>query len=212
MKILNLYAGVGGNRMLWGEEHSVTAVEFNVSVADCYKTLYPSDTVIVGDAHQYLLEHYHEFDFIWASPPCQSHSAVRQCVAKVWHKHKERPNMKGNKPIYPDMTLWQEIIFLKHHATCDWVIENVKPYYKPFLEPSFTLGKHLYWSNKTLILPKTEGYRGHDATISDLQKIKGVDLSSFTFKGITKRQVLRNMVEPEDALLVFQKVTERNEQ
>lgn len=70
MKILNLYAGIGGNRMLWGDEHDITAVEFNKSVADCYKDLYTNDNVIVGDAHEYLLEHYHEFDFIWASPPC----------------------------------------------------------------------------------------------------------------------------------------------
>ena len=31
MKILNLYAGIGGNRKLWGDEHEVVAVE-NVPV------------------------------------------------------------------------------------------------------------------------------------------------------------------------------------
>lgn len=36
MKILNLYAGVGGNRRLWGDKHEITAVEWNKSVADCY--------------------------------------------------------------------------------------------------------------------------------------------------------------------------------
>lgn len=208
MKILNLYAGVGGNRMLWGNEHEITAVEFNQSVADCYKTLYPNDTVIVGDAHEYLLEHYHEFDFIWASPPCQSHSLVRQCVAKVYWENLDKPNMSGNKPIYPDMKLWQEIIFLQHHAKCNWVIENVKPYYKPFLQPSFTLGKHLYWSNKFILSPKLEGYRGHYLTNQEIEKLKNIDLSEFKFDGIDKRQVLRNMVEPEDGLLVFNLVNE----
>ena len=29
MKILNLYAGIGGNRKLWGDEHEITAVELN---------------------------------------------------------------------------------------------------------------------------------------------------------------------------------------
>lgn len=73
MKILNLYAGVGGNRKLWGDEHEVTAVENEQYIADVYKELHPNDKVVVADAHQYLLDHYKEFDFIWASPPCPSH-------------------------------------------------------------------------------------------------------------------------------------------
>lgn len=201
MKILNLYAGVGGNRMLWGNEHEITAVEFNQSVADCYKALYPNDTVIVADAHQYLLEHYHEFDFIWASPPCQSHSKVRQVVAQAYYDNLTNNNF--TKPIYPDMKLWQEIIFLQYHAKCNWVIENVNPYYKPFLQPSFKLGKHLYWSNKFILSPKLEGYRGHCLTNQEIEKLKNIDLSCFKFDGIDKRQVLRNMVEPEDGLIVF---------
>ena len=32
MRILNLYAGIGGNRKLWGEEHEVTAVEPEVGL------------------------------------------------------------------------------------------------------------------------------------------------------------------------------------
>ena len=27
MKILNLYAGIGGNRKLWGDGHDITAVQ-----------------------------------------------------------------------------------------------------------------------------------------------------------------------------------------
>ena len=69
MKILNLYAGIGGNRKLWGDEHDITAVELMPEIAKIYKELYPNDTVIVGDAHEYLRLHFREFDFIWASPP-----------------------------------------------------------------------------------------------------------------------------------------------
>lgn len=76
MKILNLYAGIGGNRKLWGDEHDITAVEFDERIAAIYQDLYPNDTVIVGDAHQYLLDHYSEFDFIGASPPCPTHSVT----------------------------------------------------------------------------------------------------------------------------------------
>ena len=64
MKILNLYAGLGGNRKDWGNNHEVTAVEMEQKIADVYKTNFPSDTVIIGDAHEYLLNHVDEFDFI----------------------------------------------------------------------------------------------------------------------------------------------------
>jgi len=65
MKILNLYAGIGGNRALWGDEHQITAVEYDKKIADKYAILYPNDIVIVADAHQYLLDNYERFDFIW---------------------------------------------------------------------------------------------------------------------------------------------------
>lgn len=34
MKILNLYCGIGGNRKLWGDEHEITAVEFEPKIAE----------------------------------------------------------------------------------------------------------------------------------------------------------------------------------
>ena len=77
MKILNLYAGIGGNRKLWGDEHDITAIEWDRDIAKIYQDFFPNDTMIVIDAHQYLLEHYFEFDFIWASPPCPTHSRLR---------------------------------------------------------------------------------------------------------------------------------------
>ena len=69
MKILNLYAGIGGNRKLWGNEHEVTAVEYLPEIAKIYKENFPNDSVVIADAHKYLEEHYSEFDFIWSSPP-----------------------------------------------------------------------------------------------------------------------------------------------
>ena len=50
MKILNLYAGIGGNRKLW-EGHDITAVEHNHPIANIYKDLFPNDDMIIGDAH-----------------------------------------------------------------------------------------------------------------------------------------------------------------
>ena len=81
MKILNLYCGIGGNRKLWGDEHEITAVEYNEKVANKYKELYPNDNVVIADAHEYLLDHYKEFDFIWSSPPCQSHSTTNYLLS-----------------------------------------------------------------------------------------------------------------------------------
>lgn len=69
-KILNLYAGIGGNRKKWGDDYDITAVELNEEVANVYNRYFPNDKIIIGDAHEYLLKHVNEFDFIWASPPC----------------------------------------------------------------------------------------------------------------------------------------------
>ena len=197
MKILNLYAGVGGNRMYWGDEHEITAVELNPSVAACYADLYPHDKVIVGDAHEYLLNHYKEFDFIWSSPPCQSHSDIRRMGAQIGRYD----------AVFPDAKLWQEIVFLTHFFKKDWVIENVVPYYKPFIQPAFTLGSHLYWSNKMVLDNGASKFRAHKLGNDALQDRKKIDLTGYKFEGIDKRQVLRNMVEPDDGLYIFKQLT-----
>ena len=119
MKILNLYAGIGGNRKLWGNDHEITAVEYKPEIAAIYQEFFPNDKVVVGDAHQYLVDHYSEFDFIWSSPPCPSHSRTRFA------------NQKQNKPIYPQMELYQEIIFLQHYFKGKFCVENVIAFYPP---------------------------------------------------------------------------------
>ena len=48
MKVLNLYAGIGGNRNLWGEEHEVTAIEINSDIASEYKYRNPNDEVLLS--------------------------------------------------------------------------------------------------------------------------------------------------------------------
>ena len=75
MKVLNLYAGIGGNRRLWQNVH-VTAVEQNADIAKVYYHFFPEDKMIIGDAHEYLLKHFTEYDFIWSSPPCPTHSKI----------------------------------------------------------------------------------------------------------------------------------------
>ena len=151
MRILNLYAGKGGNRKLWGNEHDITAIEFNSKVADMYKELYPNDKVIVADAHDYLLKHYTEFDFIWSSPPCQTHSRANYFINYITESR------------YPKMELWQEIIFLKTFCKGKFCVENVVSYYEYFIKPTAEIGRHYLWSNFSI--PKIELPKGEIGTM-----------------------------------------------
>jgi len=209
IKILNLYAGVGGNRKLIPKEFiingikyaiEVTAVEIDSEIATIYKKLYPEDKVIIGDAHQYLLEHHKEFDFIWSSPPCPTHSQFRQrCGVKAW----------GFKPEYPDMTLWQEIIFMQYHAVCPYVIENVEPYYPRQFNP-FECGRHLFWSN--FHINNKDGVQPlaiKTSEVNDLEILHNINLKDFKIKN--KRQILRNCVLPELGLHVFECAFKKNQ-
>jgi DNA (cytosine-5)-methyltransferase 1 len=144
MKILNLYACLGGNRYKWDEVTNieVTAVEWDKELAKLYKERFPKDNVIVDDAHQYLLDHYKEFDFIWSSPPCPTHSRAR-----YWNSSNYQTKTNA---VYPDLKLYEEILFLKHYFKGKFVVENVIPYYEPLILAQ-KRGRHLYWSN--FILP-----------------------------------------------------------
>ena len=130
MKILNLYAGIGGNRKLWDNNHDITAVEIDSDIASVYQDLYPKDKVIIDDAHEYLRKHFREYDFIWASPPCPTHSVLQ--MTRYYTK-----DLK-----YPDMALWQEIIWLRSFFKGNWVVENVKTYYQPLIYPTFIIDRH----------------------------------------------------------------------
>ena len=195
IKVLNLYAGIGGNRKLWGKkvDVDVVAVENNSAIAEVYQKIYPDDTVIVGDALYYLEKHYDEFDFIWSSPPCSSHGQYRHNVGVIG---------KGFNPIMPDMSLYAQIIFLQHYAaTGKWVVENVKPYYQPLIKPSFLLQRHLFWANFTV---KNKFFKAskirNKNKISDFEGFEPVAQSSIK----NKRQVLRNCVAPELGLHVLE--------
>lgn len=191
MKILNLYAGLGGNRKKW-EGHEITAVEINPTIAKFYKDHYPQDIVIIGDAHEYLLKHYKEYDFIWSSINCPTHSRAR-----FWAS-------KGGRyePEYPDMGLYQEIIFLKHFFDGGWVVENVKPYYTPLIKPTTELERHLFWSNFNISYAKFEKNTICDGTRDIWQNQLGIDISGYSFN-IRKDKLLRNCVHPDLGLHIL---------
>ena len=191
MKILNLYAGIGGNRKLW-ENVEVTAVEFDPNIAKIYSDFFPDDKVIVGDAHKYLLNHYSEFDFIWTSPPCPTHSKMAFCQSG-W----------GNIR-YPDMGLCQEILFLKHFFKGKYVVENVVSFYDPLIEP-IVFCRHYFWSNFKMghkdIIDPTKSFIGRGVSPKWYQKALGIDISLYKIKN--KRQILRNCVLPELGKHIF---------
>lgn len=183
MRVLNLYAGIGGNRKLWTDV-DVTAVEMNPQIAKVYEDNFPADTVIIGDAHEFLLKNYKDFDFIWASPPCPTHSNAR-----YW-------GSKGGMydVMYPDMTLYQEIIFLDKFFDGKYVVENVKPYYEPLIK-AVEISRHLFWANFNIPRANHESnYIHNGADKKRVQKLIGIDVDGY---GVDTTKVLRNCVNPE---------------
>jgi len=194
IKILNLHAGIGGNRKGWKNENiDVTAVEYDSELANIYKQFYPKDKVIVDDANDYLAKHWREFDFIWASPPCQTHSKMRYLASKRGSYDAKLPNLE----------LYEFILFLKHFCKDKlWVVENVKPYYEPLIKPNGKLGRHLIWCNFDF-----EEIEIKDSNIKH-NKVTGKSIKyGISLKGIKmkqrKDQVIRNCVNPELAKYLY---------
>jgi DNA (cytosine-5)-methyltransferase 1 len=210
VKILNLFAGIGGNRLYWSGE--ITAVENNEEIAKIYQELFPNDEVIITDAYEYVLKNFQEYDFIWASPPCPTHSQTNYFL------------FAQGKRRFPDMNLWKLIIFFQSfvskYSNINWVVENVKPYYDPLIQPSFILGRHYYWSNYTVLSNKynpsqidlldchstrNKGKGLPRQEQKDLEEYLGIKLpKNNSFTRYEARQVLRNCVHPKEALFIFQ--------
>lgn len=186
MKILNLYACLGGNRYKWGDEHEITAVEWDEELARLYQERFPNDKVIVADAHQYLLDHYKDFDFIWSSPPCPTHSRARFARRNT------------TSAAYPDMKLYQEILFLEKWFKGKYVVENVIPYYEPLI-PAKKRGRHLYWTNFNL--PSNLKERKSSIMESKNEVKKWSEFHDYDFRQYKGKQsiqkVARNLVDYE---------------
>ena len=199
MKVLNLYACLGGNRYKWDEVANieVTAVEWDKELAKLYQERFPNDTVIVADAHEYLLKNYMNFDFIWTSPPCPSHSRVR-------FSQKNRENCDA---VYPDLKLYEEVILLDNYFEGKYVVENVIPFYEPLI-PAKKRGRHLYWTNFNL--PNDIGERNEGNGIISKAKnevdvlCKFHDFDFYKYKGKQRRdKIARNLVDYEAGKIIF---------
>jgi len=206
-KILNLYACLGGNRYKWDEVAKeagigiqVTAVELDPELARLYQERFPNDIVIVSDAHQYLLDHYKEFDFIWSSPPCPTHSRIQFSMKTT------------RKMNYPDMKLYQEIIFLQAFYTGKYVVENVIPYYEPLI-PAEKRNRHLYWTN--LKIPEVISKRKNPDLSRTPKVVEALsDFHDYNFRQYKGKQdvrkIARNLVDYEAGRTIFECVLEKS--
>jgi DNA (cytosine-5)-methyltransferase 1 len=199
IKVLNLYACLGGNRYKWDEvaDIEVTAVELDPELARMYQDRFPNDTVVIADAHQYLLDHFKEFDFIWSSPPCPSHSKVRI-------SQKSRDTFKF---VYPDMKLYEEVIFLDNFFEGKYVVENVTPYYEPLIQAQ-KRGRHLYWTN--FVLPNNINERKLPGILCSMKNeletlCKFHDYNFRNYKGEQLlSKIARNLVDYEAGKTIFE--------
>jgi len=198
MKVLNLYSCLGGNRYKWNEVVSnleVTAVEIDNELAKMYKKRFPNDIVIVADAHQYLLDHYKDFDFIWSSPPCPTHSRSR------YARHETTETQ------YPDLKLYEEIIFLQHYFKGKYCVENVTPFYEPLI-PAKKRGRHLYWTNFNL--PNNLNERKVSIMESNNEVQKWCEFHDYNFRKYKGKQsvkkMARNLVDYEAGRTIFETV------
>ena len=145
--------------------------------------------VILTDAHEYLLNHHQDFDFIWSSPPCQSHSKMIR-------------SGRNRKPRYADLRLYEQILLLTHDFTGLWLVENVVPYYKPLI-PAYRAGRHLFWSNfdlGKLQVPEFKGFinRQNMTNKQELMDWLGIYFEeNIYYEGNhCPTQILRNCVHP----------------
>jgi len=214
-EVLNAWAGIGANTHNWNrDKYNITHIEINEEIAEANTELHPNDTVIQTDAKQFLVENYQDFDYIWASPPCPSHSSIAKAGAK---------NGQYNAKI-PDMNLYGVIIFLDEYFEGDWTVENVQPFYERLdkqerekaeakqtvIPPAQKTSRHLFWSSHEISetsVPRSGFNKKNNQEIMDWLGIQ-VDNS---FDTVEKRKVLRNCVHPKigEAILNSRKVKQQ---
>jgi len=214
-EVLNAWAGIGGNTHNWNrDKYNVTHIEINEEIAEANRNLHPNDEVIESDAVEYIRRNYRKFDYIWASPPCPSHSSIGKAGAK------------NNQYLakMPDMNLYSVIIFLNEYFEGNWTVENVKPFYKRLdkqerekararqtvIPAAQESSRHLFWSSHDV--PETFISRSNlnQANNTELMDWLGIQLDR-SFETVEKRKVLRNCVHPKigEAILKSRKVKQQ---
>lgn len=214
--IANLYAGIGGNRKLWGDEHFVIAVEKDPRIAYAYRKHFPKDLVIVGDCIEFI-EHNHQIiDLVWASPPCITHSSLNNSRKTQGFSH------------FPDLTgLYGYNLYLEDCVKYKgkYIIENVEiqKYHRNLIPPSIEIGRHYFWTNFSIsdkavkeIVEKVDEKKPYSEIRDDptaMAKEYGYALEDLPSN--LRKITLRNCVIPEVGLFLFNqavKVIQKGEQ
>ena len=194
--VLNAYAGIGGNRHLWPSDWRVTAVEIDERTAAEYARRYPDDTVLVEDAHEHVLTRALEYDAVWSSPPCPTHSRLAKVNASRW-----------GKTLEVDPRLMAEVAHLSALGG-RFVVENVHTYYRPAILPDLVTDRHYYWmSAAPVMMPPLDrvviGTWQESATADALAIAYGLPpLAKGTVPNRTR--AMRNAVVPLEGLVVAQ--------
>jgi len=215
LKILNLFAGIGGNRTLWGNKHKITAIEYNQKIALIYHKRFPKDKIIITDAYEYFINHFHEFDIVWASPPYKSHTTL------VYGIVGNRYNGKNFKCNLPDLRLYSLILFLKHQFRGIWIVENTKAYYKPLIQPTTTIGRHWIWSNIAIPQKKKETSQGflsreeYDKYIDKALDVKMIPPEIYDilleFNIMDRKQIINNCVLPKEGKYILDSILNKKQ-
>ena len=201
IKTLNLFAGIGGNRKLW-KNVKVTAIESNKEIANIYNQFFPEDDIIITDAYTYLENNFHKFNFIWASPPCQSHSRINRFNVSRRYNGEESIKVK-----IPDYRLYSLISFLKTYFKGEWIVENTYSDYEPLIRPQ-KIGRHFIWSSKPILNYPSKAFHNIDEHCSLLQlcnlhKLPFGFFDRLHIKSIDKQQLIRNCVDSDLGLHIF---------
>lgn len=135
-ELLDLYCGEGGASMGYHR------VGFNITGVDNIKKKRFPFKFILNDAISYLINHWHEYDAIHMSPPCQKYSFAT-----------------GNNRIYHSADL-EKLLIICGYIPVPWVIENVQnsplPKTIDLFGPQFNLNvirKRIFYSNIMLFEP-----------------------------------------------------------
>lgn len=114
---------------------------------------------------------------------------------------------------YPDMKLWQEIVFLKKWFKGKYVVENVISYYPPLWPPRL-LDRHYFWANFGISDFKINAQKPNNIcnarkstrrpSKDDLEALEDYHGFKIDKKNKNRRILLRNCVYPELGLHIFQ--------